>query len=234
MKTNKTGKGKREALREHLLDAIRLRVLKPGDKLYSRPQFMRRFRCARATVDHVITELIDNKILVGESGSGTYVAQPLNRSTGNTVAIALPGREVSTMAHQMAQGFIEGIGSELGVKFFDFGELKQPDAWEKCKANKGIAFIQADIEQAPLLAEAHALNIPHISLYRDPPESSFVSIDNYGGMAGVVNALALRGCKRIATRECSRNLHDGSRPLSRIFIDAAQDHSLDDWVNVAN
>ncbi len=60
--------GKRETLKEYILNEIRLRNLKPGDKIYSRTEFMRRFRCARPTVDHVITELIGKKILVGENG----------------------------------------------------------------------------------------------------------------------------------------------------------------------
>ncbi len=207
MKTPIKATGKRETLKEYLLGEIRSRHLKPGDRLYSRTEFMRRFRCARATVDHVIDELIANKILTGQNGSGTFVATPARRNVGTTLAIALPMPENFSLenqptrgflAHQMAQSFTQQLQSDYSVKFFGFAEIKQPDAWEKCKAGRGIVFIQADIEQAPLLADARALHIPHIALYRDPPDSSFVSIDNYGGMANVVDALVKRGCKRIA------------------------------------
>jgi DNA-binding LacI/PurR family transcriptional regulator len=198
MRTHKRGVGKRQALKEYLLDEIRLRNLKPGDRLHSRTEFMRRFRCARATVDHVISELIAQRILVGESGNGTFVARPVRRSASATLAIAMPLPPAFEMAHQMAHGFVDQLQSDFSVKYFGYGDLKQPDAWEKCKANRGIVFVQPDVPQAPLLHEARALKIPHLALYRDPPESSFVSIDNYGALAALVDALCRRGCRRIA------------------------------------
>ena len=50
--------GKKEVIKEYILDAIRKKQLNPGEKLFSRHVFMERFSCARATVDKAIADAI--------------------------------------------------------------------------------------------------------------------------------------------------------------------------------
>ena len=198
MKTKQINIGKRESLKEYLLNEIRLRKLKPGDKLYSRTEFMKRFCCARATVEHVISELKRKKILVGKNGSGTYVSKPPVRGAVTTIAIVRHTAVESYMGYEMARGFTDQLKADFTIQQFDYDDLKQPEAWEKCKANRGIVFIQPDVAHTPLLYDARYNNIPNINLYRDTPESSFVCIDNYGAISTLVDFLYKQGCRRIA------------------------------------
>ncbi len=62
------------ALKERILDDIRSGILKSGDKLMSRHQFMKRCSCSRGCIDQAINELLEDGFLYSRQGSGTYVA----------------------------------------------------------------------------------------------------------------------------------------------------------------
>jgi DNA-binding LacI/PurR family transcriptional regulator len=160
---------------------------------------MDKFACARATVDQVISDLVGSKTLTSERGSGTYVAGPVKRTAGKSISIVAPYiGSPSSMAQQIVNGFMEGLGNETQVRYFTYEELKHPRSWETCKAQRGVVFIQPDVQHSPLLDEARAQKIPHLLLYRDHPESSFVSVDNQSGVAALVDALVAQGRTRIA------------------------------------
>jgi len=186
---------KREIIKDYILSEIRQNNLKPGDRLYSRTTFMQKFKCAKATVDHVISELIGTGIIYGEYGNGTFVSPPKKNCTGNTVVII--GKN-HYMSQNMIKGFIGTFGDKNPIIQYNLSDIKYPEIWEKCKRQKGILFIQPDNEQSSQIFEAQYLNIPHIVLFRDPVESSFISIDNYGAMSAIVDALVLRKCTKIA------------------------------------
>ncbi len=127
------------------------------------------------------------------------MARPKLKSTRTIIAFAM-NTPVSRfyMGNEMANSFMDQLKMDFSMQQFGYEDLKQPESWEKCKANRGIVFIQPDMAQTPLLYEAQYLKIPHIVLYRDPPDSSFVCIDNYGAIAALVDDLYKRGCRRIA------------------------------------
>ncbi len=191
--------GKREQIRDYILEEIKLGRLCYGSQLYSRAVFMEKFACARATVDIVISDLIGSGVLVSEKGRGTFVADKNLRIQEENVAIVAPGLDnPHSMPKEIANGFMEGIGPKASVKYYTYNELKHPSSWESCKAQRGIVFIQPDTQHASLLYDARMRKIPHIVLYRDPSESPFVSIDNRSGVSALVTTLANRGCRRIA------------------------------------
>lgn len=195
---------KRKQLQEYILNEIRLGRLKPGDRIYSRSAFMAKFSCARATVDQVISDLVGSRTVVAEKGRGTFVAGPAKRKPGTKIAIAAPVISQPSLPQRIVHGLLEALGGDRDVRFFTYEDLKHPQSWERCKAQRGVVFVQPDAPHSPLLYEARARGIPHLVLYRDPPESPFISIDNRGGIAGLVDALCARGRRRIA--------YVGSRP----------------------
>ena len=68
------GVGKIAALKERILNDIRSGILKKGDKLLSRHQFMKRYECSRGSIDQAIKELLEDGFLYSRQGAGTYVA----------------------------------------------------------------------------------------------------------------------------------------------------------------
>jgi DNA-binding LacI/PurR family transcriptional regulator len=190
--------GKREELKDFILDEIRIGRIKVGDQLYSRSVFMDKFDCARATVDWVISDLVGSNVLVSEKGRGTFVAESKKGATGTAIAIAAPNTTHPSMPHDIIRGFLEEVGINTEIRYFNYNELKHPRSWEQFKSQKGLVFVQPDVLQSPFLSEVKTLGLPSLALYRDPSESSFVSIDNQGGIASLVDTLSSKGCKRIA------------------------------------
>jgi len=64
-----------DIIKEKILRDIQSGLLKPGDKLYSRHQFMHRYKCSRDSIDKAIYELGRNGILYSRQGSGTFVTE---------------------------------------------------------------------------------------------------------------------------------------------------------------
>lgn len=63
-----------DTLKEKILSDIRSGTLKPGERLPSRHQFMRKYGCARGSIDAAINELTRFGFVNARRGSGTYVA----------------------------------------------------------------------------------------------------------------------------------------------------------------
>lgn len=70
-----------DIIKEKILNDISSGRLRPGSALPSRHQFMRRFGCARGSIDAAVTELTQGGFLYSRQGAGTYVADK-NKSEG--------------------------------------------------------------------------------------------------------------------------------------------------------
>ncbi|OGV53665.1 MAG: hypothetical protein A2017_03680 [Lentisphaerae bacterium GWF2_44_16] len=64
-----------DIIKEKILNDIKTGRMKPGSALPSRHQFMRRFGCARGSIDAAINELSRGGFLYSRQGSGTFVAE---------------------------------------------------------------------------------------------------------------------------------------------------------------
>ncbi|MCK4422504.1 MAG: substrate-binding domain-containing protein [Candidatus Omnitrophica bacterium] len=190
--------GKQELLKDFILNQIRTNKLKPGDRVYSRSKFMSKFDCARATVDKVLKDLISAKILYGKKGAGTFVAPVKKAKPSKNIALVSGELGAPSMPYRIAYSFMEHMGPEYNIKFFTYNEIRHPASWQRCKSQQGIIFILPDIQHSPFIIETRTQDIPHIILYRNLPESSFVSIDNQSAVINLVSALAKKGCNNIA------------------------------------
>lgn len=63
-----------DTLKLKIIEDISLGILKPGDKIYSRHQFMRRFKCSRGSIDKAVGALVKEGFLFSRQGAGTFVA----------------------------------------------------------------------------------------------------------------------------------------------------------------
>jgi len=185
--------GKKDKIRGYILEEIRLNNLKSGDKLFSRFQLMDRFSCARATVDQAVQELVGMKILVSEKGLGTFVGAPKKRIATKTIGVLGPLEGKSPFIRGMLNGVFDGLGGEYPVLGYNYRDIKLPKIWGKVLNFQALVFIRPDVYESSFLAEVQRRKIPHIVAYRNPPESSFISIDNRQGAATLVNHFAKKG-----------------------------------------
>lgn len=63
-----------DTLKLKIIEDITLGVLQPGDKVYSRHQFMRRYTCSRGSIDKAVAALVKEGFLYSRQGAGTFVA----------------------------------------------------------------------------------------------------------------------------------------------------------------
>lgn len=198
--------GKKEQISEYLRNEILQGRLKAGDRVYSRFEIMSRFSCTRATADKAVSDLVKGGVLSTIKGGGTFVKSHEAGPAVKSIAVVGPAHTRPSMPQEIFQGLMQALGSEQPIRFFNYDELRQARVWQSCKAHRGIAFIMPDVQHSLFIMEARAEKVPHLAVYRDPPESSFVSVDNYGGTAALIKALAAKGCRRIAflTRRESR------------------------------
>lgn len=71
-----------DILQEKIIGKISSGKIKPGEMLPSRHQYMRRYNCARGTIDAAISRLAKDGFVYSRQGGGTYVAE---KSTGNRI-----------------------------------------------------------------------------------------------------------------------------------------------------
>jgi GntR family transcriptional regulator of arabinose operon len=194
-KKEQTNTGKRELLRTFLLDTIRTGTSNGEARVPSRAELMDKFKCARATVDFVIGNLQKEGVLLAEKGKGTFAAEFSHHL--QIEAVAIVSLSSYSYAREIEYGILSHIGSAYPVSRFNAEEIKIPATWEKCKAHKAIIFVMPDAIHEPYLDDVRKKKIPHIVAYRDPPESSFVSIDVRATVCSIVKKLHERGHKKI-------------------------------------
>lgn len=189
--------GKRVLIRNWFLEAIREGRFKPGETIPTRYELAKTFNCSRATADFTIKSLIDEQILSASRGKGTYVRDNNFASKKNTIAI-INGNPLFSWSHEIELAFIEAIGRKRTIGRFTSEDIIQPSEWEKCKSNETVVFVMPHAEHASYLHELRRRKITHLVLYRDPPESSFVNIDQAASARLMVKKLSEKGCKRLA------------------------------------
>jgi len=70
-----------DTLKLKIIEDITLGFLQPGDKVYSRHQFMRRFTCSRGSIDKAVAALAKEGFLFSRQGAGTFVANRKKKSS---------------------------------------------------------------------------------------------------------------------------------------------------------
>ena len=77
-------------IRKSILQYIEEKKLQPGDKMPTYRQMAEMFGCSLPTVQHAITQLVSEKVLVARVGAGTFVAEAQGRTSSRLIGILLP------------------------------------------------------------------------------------------------------------------------------------------------
>lgn len=189
--------GKRALIMDWLLKKIYAGVFTPGSRIPSRNSLAKNFNSSYATVDYVMRKLIQDGFLVAEHGKGTYVAEYKTRSIKDAIAI-VNCNAVFSWSGEIEQWLLSGLGENTRTTLYSIFDLRISANWIACKKHKVIVFILAEAHHSNYLEELRYLHTPHLVLYRDPPESSFINIDHRVAGKALVAVLKARGCKKIA------------------------------------
>jgi len=191
-------------IRDHIVAQIGRGDLKPGDRLPSRPELERRFRCARATVDKALGALKSDGLIRTEFGRGTFVAERRPRKTGTGRAVVVIPRKspeikndiyVFSIYRELARGLSgRDRGTHLTVE--EPHTPAGPDA-EALRTASVVYWVRPSPGAASMLRFLADEGVPQVLLNRDYGEYPCVCTDAAGGQRAAVARLAKLGHRRI-------------------------------------
>jgi DNA-binding transcriptional regulator YhcF (GntR family) len=196
--------GKRKKVMEWFLEEIRSGKLGVGDTVPTRYELAKRFDCSRATADFAVQSLIKERVLLASRGKGTFIRSSDNSQTVDAIAL-INCNHTFFWSSEIEQAFLTGIGLKSTVSRYLADDLKQPAEWEKCKRHRAVVLIMPQAEHESFLSDLRRNEIPHLVLYRDPPESSFINIDQRAAGRNMVKVLAEQGRNKIAWISVTEN-----------------------------
>ena len=109
-------------IKQHLLDAIRIGGMRPGDRVPSEAELVERFRVSRMTANRALRELQAEGIVVRRAGVGSFIAEPAQ--IGHVIEIRNIADEIRGRGHAYQAVVVENVALEadrrtaplLGVK----------------------------------------------------------------------------------------------------------------------
>jgi GntR family histidine utilization transcriptional repressor len=109
-------------IKQHLLDAIRIGKMHPGDRVPSEAELVERFRVSRMTANRALRELQAEGVLVRRAGVGTFIAEPAQ--IGHVIEIRNIADDIRGRGHAYQAVVVENVALEadrrtaplLGVK----------------------------------------------------------------------------------------------------------------------
>ncbi len=190
---------------------------RPGDRLPSEAELVRRFGSSRITVGRAVRDLRDEGLVERRAGSGTYVRKvPNTEENGLSFGLLIPNLGGTEIFEPICQGMTEAAGEHTLI----WGpSAEDPASLEDETLNRCRQFIQrrvsgvffAPLEHTPrheqvnrrILSELSIAGMPTVLLDRCllpyPQRSAYdlVGIDNRRAGYMITEHLLKLGCRRI-------------------------------------
>ncbi len=222
-----TGCRKHHAISRQLAAEINSGKYRPGERLPSEAQLVKKFRVSRPTVGRALRDLLEQGFITRRAGSGTYLRQP-GEAIATAPAFTQLGLIVPTLRHTE---IFESICGELGslARVHNFGLLwggtTQPhnpetetsirEAEMLCeqfleRRAAGVFFVPfehcvgSEAANEHITSKLHKAGVPVVLIDRDighfPERSAFdlVGIDNFAGGYALATHLIRLGARRLA------------------------------------
>ena len=189
-----------EIIKEKLLDDIHSGYLKKGDAISSRHQFMRRYGCARGTIDRAINELSRDGFLYSRKGAGTYVAGiPVEHDIQRVFIIG--GNNLFSeddFSSHNSLGIISDIQSELPCYLFNNSDINV-NMGKISQRGSVVIWSCPPYEQLNTMKYFDKLGVPQLLVGRIYSGFNYVTTDARSGiMEGLRWLISVAGNRDIA------------------------------------
>ena len=172
---------KTAAFKQKILEDIRMGKTPPGAPIPSRHQYMRRFSCARRTIDAVIKSLTQDGYLVSKRGRGTFVRdQPVSNDIERLVILDNSGIQLSETGFRSA-----GIAGECS---FDISVelLNASDCYARIddlsRKGNAVVWVRPDFSRVLCMKHLDGLGIPQLLIGRCYGDHDFITTDAKTGI----------------------------------------------------
>ena len=172
---------KAAAFKQKILEDIRLGKNPPGTPIPSRHQYMRRFSCARRTIDSVIKSLTEDGYLVSRKGQGTFVREsPIENDIERLVILDNSGVQVSETGLRSA-GIASECSSDISVNL-----LNASDCYAKIddlsRGGNAVVWVRPDFSRMLCMKHLDGFGIPQLLIGRCYGHYDFVTTDAKTGI----------------------------------------------------
>ncbi|MBN1676612.1 MAG: substrate-binding domain-containing protein [Kiritimatiellae bacterium] len=180
--------------------------LRGGARIPSRSELMRRFGCARATVDRAVERLAQDGVVESIQGRGTFLrAAAKARRHAKRALILIPDmkelRPDDPYTYPLFLGLLQGIGKvKYEVEDVDrltAGRSPVQVAQDLKRRNVVLYWVRPRCQMVPFLAAAVKAGVPACCVHRDYQPAHVVDTDNVGGVEKAVGHLVEHGHRRL-------------------------------------
>jgi DNA-binding LacI/PurR family transcriptional regulator len=185
---------------EELRARMRSGELAPGARLPSVVEMRARYGISLTTVDRAYSMLAKEGLIVCIQGNGTFVADPQQRLKTGVIGVHLHlGAEQHPFYTHLWRGIREV--ADRAQRELLVLHHQAPKSWEKMD---GILLTQ---DRSPEVQWQVPLLMPRVSLLNPIPDTPSITVDDYDGMAQIVEHLLELGHRRIALLSLARPDH---------------------------
>ena len=173
-----------DTLKLKIIEDITLGVLQPGDKVYSRHQFMRRYTCSRGSIDKAVAALVKEGFLYSRQGAGTFVANR-EKASSKTKRVYLIGSFGKKSAY--SQIFQSGsLAAELQkhVDCFlcDYGDVNI-NLENITRAGSAVVWDHPGHDQMMIMSYLRQMGVRQILVHRSFDDYENITIDYDAGIS---------------------------------------------------
>jgi DNA-binding LacI/PurR family transcriptional regulator len=197
-----------EQARREVENIIRVRELKPGDRLPSEDELRREFGWSRVTITRALNELTWEGRLRRIQGSGTYVAEPAASGKTRRILVSSPVVRANAPAYSGDDDYcaplFAGIREEAAAQRVDIvyhaaGGVPGPSAAEEYGVD-GILSLAWRMDDLPRVLTLHeaGIRVVGLALRSRAHRLPLLSTDNFEGVSRAVTHLLENGHRRIA------------------------------------
>lgn len=155
-------KPKYQQLKEHIIDIIDSRELKPGEKIWSENELADRFQMSRHTVRQAIGELVNEGWLYRIQGKGTFVAKRCDHKFSQTKTIGVMTTYLNDYIFPAIIRGIDIVLSQQGYNIVLSCTYNEHEKERMCLEN----FYNRGIDGLIVETTKSALPNPNLDLYR--------------------------------------------------------------------
>lgn len=181
---------KTAAIKQKILHDITTGKITPGESTPSRHQYMRKFGCARATIDTVINSLVKDGYLLSKRGGGTYVRSKLAENVV-TRLIILDSKDSYGIAeaHLHSARIASACSFELSVEIFSIADC-YARLESLSRRENAVVWIRPNFNCSLCMDYLSDMGVPQLLIGRCYGDFDYVTTDAKNGIRNGLSELA--------------------------------------------
>ncbi len=173
-----------DTLKLKIIEDITLGVLQPGDKVYSRHQFMRRYTCSRGSIDKAVAALVKEGFLYSRQGAGTFVAnrESVSSKTERVYLIGNFGKRSVYSQIFQSGSFAAELQKHVDCFLCDYSDVNV-NLENITRAGSAVIWDHPGLNQMMIMNYLRQMGVRQILVHRSFDDYENITIDYKAGIS---------------------------------------------------